>query len=167
MSELSTYFTKDFLEGLYSKSSNFQNKFWSIIEDIDSYFGYDDEDAKKEFYEYFSNSISYTGKGNLLYTESLIVCGDINSGEPFFSKVMTFVEKQFSYFYREDAADAMNDATHIIICVRCPEENVPKNADTWLRILVEELSENTPQVITILNTPEENQTNGCLIAAFK
>ena len=60
------YFSDAFLEGLKTKSDNFQNKFFGIIDDVCSYFG--EEEEQRDFQQYIESNHSFAKPGNILYS---------------------------------------------------------------------------------------------------
>lgn len=79
--ELCTVFSRDFLHGLETKSENFQNNFYGIIDKICSYLDSDEE--KQEFQKYIEQHHSYDKPDNMLYSFGTIFGGEQSDCEEF------------------------------------------------------------------------------------
>ena len=66
-------FSRPFLQGLSTKSNEFQDKFFEIIDGICDYFDTDEE--KVEFQKYIEENHSYDKLGNVLYSSKVLFCG--------------------------------------------------------------------------------------------
>ena len=159
------YFSEEFLTGLRTKSENFQNKFYEIIDDICKYF--DTEEEKEEFQKYIEENHSYDKPGNVLFSTWQQICGNCTA-EELREKINFFLLGLFDGF---ESADAITTVPHIIVCISAPEGYFSEEDTKFLRNLLsfERLCRKCPPVTvtTILNDDTENRGTSCCVVALK
>ena len=110
------YFSQKFLDGLHTKSENFQNKFFEIIDDICKYL--DNEEQKQEFQNYIEQNHSYAKPGNFLFSTQVIMCGKHDDFEKLKERIHFELLGLFDDF---EAEEAITTVPHVIVCVSAPD----------------------------------------------
>ncbi|MBR5479200.1 MAG: hypothetical protein IKU84_03395 [Clostridia bacterium] len=110
------YFSDEFLKTLKTKSEPFQDKFFSIMDEICSYLETDEE--IRNFHEYIEENHTYSEPGNILFETENTFCGQYDKDE-LKEKIQFTI---FGLFDGFDSADAMHDVSHIVFCISAPKE---------------------------------------------
>ena len=159
------YFSNDFFDGLKTKSENFQNKFFGIIDDICTYF--DEEDEKIDFQQYIESNHSYKNPGNILYSSKKYFGGSPSLQE-LKEKIHHYLLWLFDSF---ESADAMAEVPHIIVCISAPENALDDEDMSFIEKLLsfERICRGCLPVgvTTILNNNTEKRTTSCYVACLK
>lgn len=125
------YFSKQFLDGLYSKSKGFQNRFYEFIDSVGEYL--DTEDEKREFQKYIEENHSYDKPGNLLYSTKTYLGGKQNNVEALKEKIHFHLLSLFDSF---EAADVMVEVPHIIVCLSTSNQNFTDKDMDFLKSII-------------------------------
>ena len=159
-------FSSDFLNGLETKSENFQNNFYGIIDKICSYLDSDEE--KQEFQKYIEQNHSYDKPGNMLYSCGTFFGGQQSDPEELKKEIHSFLLELFDDYA---AADAITVVPHIIVCVSAADGLISDEDTEFLRNLLnfERLCRGCPPVTvtTILNDTGNNRGTSCFVATLK
>lgn len=159
-------FSRDFLNGLETKSENFQNNFYGIIDKICSYLDSDEE--KQEFQKYIEQHHSYDKPGNMLYSFGTIFGGEQSDCEEFKKEIHSLLLGLFDDYV---AADAVTVVPHIIVCVSAADGLISDEDMEFIRNLLnfERLCRGCPPVTvtTILNDTGNNRGTSCFVATLK
>ena len=160
-------FSKPFLQGLSTKSENFQNKFFEIIDDICEYFDTDEE--KNEFQTYIEENHSYDKPGNVLYSSKVLFCGQQTQDFDELKQKIHF--HLLSLFDSFDASDAMTEVPHIIVCLSAPDGCFGDSDIEFIRSLIsfERVCRGflPAAVTTIANNTDNDRGTSCYVAALK
>lgn len=159
------YFSNVFLDGLKTKSENFQNKFYSIIDDICDYL--DEEDEKRDFQQYIEANHSYDKPGNILYSSLKYICGN-----PSIEELKTDIHHHLLWLFDSlEAAEVILSVPHIIVCVSAPKNSLSDEDMSFIEKLLsfERINRGYSPVgvTTILNNNTENRTTSCYVACLK
>ena len=159
-------FTSEFLNGLATKSQNFQNKFHEIMDDICAYI--DAEPEKQGFLHNIEETHSYDKPGNMLYSSMVQFCGKRRDGEELKQEINFFLLGLFDDF---DAEEAVTTVPHIIICVSAPSELINEKDMRFFHSLIafERLCRGNliESVTTVLSHNTEKLGTSCYVAALK
>lgn len=159
-------FSRDFLDGLETKSENFQNNFYGIIDKICSYLDSDEE--KQEFQKYIEQNHSYDKPGNMLYSCGTFFGGQQSDSEELKKEIHSFLLELFDDYA---AADAVTVVPHIIVCVSAADGLISDVDMEFIRNLLnfERLSRGCPPVTvtTILSNTANNRGTSCFVATLK
>ena len=157
------YFSKQFLDGLQTKSENFQNKFFEIIDDICGYL--DAEEEKREFQQYIEANHIYDKPGNTLYS-SQVYMGGKEEIEKLKERVHFHLLSLFDSF---EAADVMVEVPHIIVCLSTSNPNFTDKDMDFLKSIInfERACRGVvpAAVTTILNIRDD--ATSCYVAGLK
>lgn len=159
------YFSKQFLDGLKSKSENFQNKFFQIMDDIGRYL--DTEEEREEFQKYIEANHSYDKPGNTLYSSEVYFGGRHGDIEKLKEKINFHLLGLFDSF---EAEDVMVEVPHIIVCISSSNQGFIEEDMKFIETLIS--FERTcrgfcpAKVTTILNTASNRKTS-CYVAGLK
>lgn len=160
------YFTSEFLNGLATKSQNFQDKFHNIMDDICDYI--DTEPEKQEFLQSIESKHSYDKPGNMLYSTNLLMCGKRHESEKLKKDISFFLLGLFDGF---DSEEAVITASHIIICVSASSKVVTEKDMKFFQSVVafERLCRGSliESVTTVLSHDTEKLGTSCYVAALK
>jgi len=160
-------FSKPFLQGLSTKSNEFQDKFFEIIDDICEYFDIDEE--KVEFRKYIEANHSYDKPGKVLYSSKILFCGQQTKDFDELKRKIHF--HLLSLFDSFDAPDAMTEATHIIVCISAPDSCFEDSDIEFIRSLIsfERVCRGflPAAVTTIANDSDNDRGISCYVAALK
>lgn len=159
------YFSDDFLNGLKTKSENFQNKFFGIIDDICSYF--DEDDEKQSFQQYIEANHSYANPGNILYSSKKYF-----GGNPGAEELKEDIHHHLLWLFDSfESAEAMAEVPHIIVCVSAPENTITVSDMAFIEKLLsfERICRGCSPVgvTTILNDNNEKRTTSCYVVCLK
>ena len=158
------YFSRKFLDGIETKSENFQNKFFEIIDDIGNYL--DTEDEKKDFQKYIEENHSYDKPGNLLYSSQTYFCGKQDDVEELKEKIHFHLLSLFDSF---ESDDVMVEVPHIIVCLSTSNKSFTDKDMDFLKSIInfERVCRGVLPafVTTILNI--KNTGSSCYIACLK
>ncbi len=159
------YFSKQFLDGLKTKSENFQAKFYEIVDDICDYADTDDE--KSALQKIIEGNHSYDKPGNMLYSTKAIFGGKHTEIEKFKEKINFHLLGLFESF---EAADTMVEATHIVVCISISNKDMREDDMRFFKQLVnfERICRGVMPalVTTVLNCNDEVGAS-CYVASFK
>ncbi len=101
----------------WTKSENFRNKFYEIINEICGYL--DEKDERRDFQRYIEENHSFNGPGNILYSSKAFF-----GGKPGVKKLTEKMQKHILRLFDDSGAgEAMEEVSHIIICVRTSDED--------------------------------------------
>ena len=158
------YFSEEFLEGLATKSQGFQEKFASIMSDIDYFF--DEEEEIEDFRKYFESEISYAEPGNMLYSAKVIFGHGVAEEEDRLPLGQEIIQWFFKQFAVDD--DAFEDASHFFIAIRCKKEDFTDEDEFLLRTLISMKRQgDEPEVVMILNEQKDDIYATCFMAAMR
>ena len=160
-------FSKSFLQGLSTKSENFQNKFFEIINDICEYFDTDEE--KAEFQKYIEENHSYDKPGNVLYSSKLVFCGrQTKEFDELKQKIHFHLLGLFDDF---EGSDAMTEVPHIIVCISAADGCFEDSDLEFIRSLIsfERVCRGfLPAAVTVIaNDTDNDRGTSCYVAALK
>ena len=164
------YFSEKFLQGLATKSENFQYGLASAIQKVDSYIN--DEDEIKKFHEWVEADISYDHPGNIILPAGADMYGGGNK-KPFAEEVLSYVMGEFDNpFEDEDDEDtkrkAIQKITHLIVCVRSPEGQFSDQDMNTLLLFLHMLTlKNDPKCFVVQDTVRDNYPRGVYILGLK
>lgn len=160
------YFSEQFLSGLQSKSKDFQNKFYEIVDGICEYL--DTEEEKQGFQKYIEENHSYNKPGNMLYSSKLIICGEQTEAKELKKKIDFHL---LSLFDACESADVMEEVPHIIVCISAPDDWFDDKDMKFIENLIslERLCRGYPpvSVTTILNDTLNDRGVSCYVAGLK
>ena len=159
------YFSVNFVEGLKTKSENFQKKFYSMTDDICSYF--DEEGEKQDFQKYIEENHSFAKPGNMLYSCRKYICGNPSADE-LKETIHHYLLWLFDSF---ESAEVISKVPHIIVCISAPKNTLNDDDMTFIEKLLsfERLCRSCSPVgvTTILNDNTEDRTTSCYVACLK
>ena len=160
------YFSNRFLDGLHTKSQNFQNKFFEIVDEICAYL--DDDEQKKDFQGYIEENHAYDKPGNILFSTKKIMCGQDKSFEEIKKNVHFQLLGLFDDF---EAEDVIMEVPHIIVCVSAPDDCFSDEDVKFVENLIslERLCRNGPpvSVTTIFNDTSCGRGTSLYVACLK
>ena len=156
------YFSKEFLDGLHTKSKNFQNKFFEIIDDVSEYL--ETEEKKREFQKFIEENHSYDKPGNLMYS-SKVYFGDGQGDVEKFKKELHF--RLLKLF--DDPEDVMVQATHIVICISTSNKEFTEEDLKFLKSIVnfERLCRGVSPAVISLILASDDIGASCFVACLK
>ena len=158
------YFSKHFTDGLQTKSRNFQNKFYEIVDEVGKHL--ETEDEKREFQKYIEENHAYDKPGNILYSARTYFCGRQSDIEKMKEKLHFHLLGLFDSF---EAEDAMVEVPHIIVCVSTANKVFAESDMNFLKCIInfERLCRgHLPALVTtVLNTSESGTS--CFVACLK
>lgn len=157
------YFSDTFIAGLQTKSPNFQNKFFDIIDTVGEFL--DTEHEKQMFQKLIEENHSYERPGNTLYSTQAIFCGTHD--------VKTLKEKiSFALLRTFDdlgADDIMVEAPHIIVCIATANKDFTEEDAKFSKSIInfERLCRgHLPALVTTILSSQDIGTT-CYIACLK
>lgn len=158
------YFSEHFTDGLRTKSQNFQNKFYEIVDEVAKHMATEDE--RREFQKYIEENHSYDKPGNILFSSRTYFCGKQSDVEKLKEKIHVHLLSLFDSF---EAEDAMVEVPHIIVCISTAntafaeaDMNFLKSIINFERICRGQL----PALITTVLGASEAGTS-CFVACLK
>ena len=157
-------FSAQFLSGLQTKSENFRNKFFEIMDDICEYMNTEDE--KREFQQYIEANHSYDKPGNTLYSSQMYLESSCDDVEELRKQLHFHLLSLFDSF---EAADIMVEVPHIIVCLSTSNKNfTDKDMDILKGIInLERICRGVlPAAITTILNIRDAETS-CLVTGLK
>lgn len=158
------HFSKGFTDGLHTKSENFQNKFYEIVDEVGKHL--ETEDEKRELQKYLEENHSYDKPGNILYSTRTYFCGKQTDVEKLKEKIHFHL---LGLFDSIEAEDVMVEVPHIIVCISTANKAFAESDMNFLKSIInfERICRGYPPTLitTVLNTSESGTS--CFIACLK
>lgn len=159
------YFSEQFLAGLQTKSEGFQDKFYGIIDEIDTYI--DEEVSRMLFHKHIETQHTYDKPGNMLYSSKLY-CGSGYSESELKEKINFFLLGLFDDF---GASEAMEEVPHIIVCISAPDGYFTDEDTKLIRnlLFLERTLRSCPPVAvtTVFCDTSKDRGVSCFVACLK
>ena len=159
------YFSKQFIDGLKTKSENFQNKFHEIVDDICDYAKTAEE--KREIQKIIEANHTYDTPGNMLYSSQVFFCGEHPDIEKLKEKINFHLLGLFDSF---EAEDSMIETTHIIICISSSNKDLSDEDMNFFKALInfERVCRGVlPALVTTVYNCTDDIGASCYVACLK
>nr|QGT51061.1 hypothetical protein Firmicute1046_1370 [uncultured Firmicutes bacterium] len=162
-------FSKNFLNGLETKSQEFQNEFFGVMDMLYSYLENDEE--IQEFQQMIEESITYYGKGNLLWWQKTDIGGDMTPerGKEYLSELHKKLVELFVYECTPnddgtyEPQNGSLEATEIIIGAHFPEEIMSYEVAEELYSVIEQYRPDDPPSLTVINNSNAEYASFCIV----
>ena len=162
-------FSENFLNGLKTKSQEFQNEFFGVMDMLYSYL--ENEEEIQEFQQMIEESITYYGEDNFLWWQKTDIGGTMTAerGEEYLNELYETLTELFT-----NECTPNDDGTYkvqngslivpeIIIGIRFPKEAISMETAEALYDLIVQYRPNNLPSLTVINNPNAEYASFCIV----